>query len=56
MIRAIIVDDEPKARDGLGLLLGQQKEIEVILIIKYPTKHWEKQGFKLLTAVYFLLY
>jgi two-component system LytT family response regulator len=30
MIRAIIVDDEPKARDGLGLLLGQQKEIEVI--------------------------
>ena len=30
MIRAIIVDDEPKARDGLGLLLGQQKEIEII--------------------------
>jgi len=30
MIRAIIVDDEPKARAGLALLLGQQKEIEVI--------------------------
>lgn len=30
MIRTIIVDDEPKARDGLGLLLGQQKEIEII--------------------------
>jgi len=30
MIRAIIVDDEPKARDGLGLLLDQQKEIEII--------------------------
>jgi len=30
MIRAIIVDDEPKARDGLDLLLSQQKEIEII--------------------------
>ena len=30
MIRAIIVDDEPKARDGLDLLLAQQKEIEII--------------------------
>ncbi len=30
MIRAIIVDDEPKARTGLALLLGQQKEIDII--------------------------
>lgn len=30
MIRTIIVDDEPKARAGLALLLGQQKEIEII--------------------------
>ena len=30
MIRTIIVDDEPQARDGLGLLLDQQKEIEII--------------------------
>ncbi len=30
MIKTIIVDDEPKARDGLSLLLNQQKEIEII--------------------------
>lgn len=30
MIRAIIVDDEPNAREGLCLLLEQQKEIEII--------------------------
>jgi two-component system LytT family response regulator len=30
MIRTIIVDDEPKARAGLGLLLGKQKGIEII--------------------------
>ena len=30
MIRVIIVDDEPNAREGLSLLLGQHKEIEII--------------------------
>lgn len=30
MIRTIIIDDEPKARAGLRLLLKQQKKIEVI--------------------------
>jgi len=30
MIKTIIVDDEPKAREGLNLLLSQQKEIEII--------------------------
>ena len=30
MIRTIIVDDEPKARDGLSLLLDQYKEITII--------------------------
>lgn len=30
MIRAIIVDDEPKARAGLSLLLSQHKEVAII--------------------------
>ena len=32
MIKTIIVDDEPKARDGLSMLLGQQKDIEIIAV------------------------
>jgi len=32
MIKTIIVDDEPRARDGLSLLLSQHKEIEVIAV------------------------
>ncbi len=30
MIRTIIIDDEPNARKGLSLLLGQHQEIEII--------------------------
>jgi len=30
MIRAIIIDDEPKARAGLGLLLGQHNEVKIV--------------------------